>query len=270
MLKKKNDGFDLERILAKLPLTFDLMSKLARSEFRGDAYLRHDLCGLASESQILEMAQLEKEMGVSATYFIMPPGAYSSDTDNIFGALSDRNIVVSDRGIELALKLLSLGHEVGLHNNAVSLMLEHGLEPQRLFESFAEAYSASGVPLLGTASHGSPICREKKFNNREIFEGSHRRGWEIGRTIRHGRRKVTLHSVDPLSFGFKFEAYSLPRTSTLSDSGGRWSGKLSGSRPFLERQPDNEEEIVSELTKTKENGYTPISILLHPSHWASS
>lgn len=266
-LKKKNDSFSYEDIISNSGLSYDLMSGLVNSPFKGNAYLRHDLCGLASEAQILEMAHLENQLGVKSTYFVMPPGSYKSDTQNLFGSLQNHSVKPSQRGIGLAMELTSLGHEVGLHNNSISLFVEHGISPEALFDNFAESYREAGVSLIGTASHGSPVCREMKFNNREIFKGSIRKGWEVGRTVRSGARQIYLHSLAQKDYGFQFEAYSLPRVSTLSDSGGRWAGNLGGSKPFTDSQPLSAEEITTELRRSVSQGSIPISILIHPSHW---
>ena len=62
-------------------------------------FLRHDIDLCLSRAH--DMAQIEKELGVHSTYYIMTRGAFY----NIFSPAS----------IELIEKIKNLGHDIGLH-----------------------------------------------------------------------------------------------------------------------------------------------------------
>jgi hypothetical protein len=80
---------------------------------RGDLFLRHDI-DLTLDAA-LTMAELEAELGVTATYLLM--------TESLFYNLA------SPEGVEAIERLRSLGHAVGLHAVYPNAQLDDRFEP---------------------------------------------------------------------------------------------------------------------------------------------
>src|SRR5262245_6342071 len=80
-------------------------------------FLRHDVD--FSLDFALEMAQIESEMSICSTYFVMPTNDYYN--------------VYSKRGRDVLRSLVSLGHEVGLHWDS-SLFSSQAEEAEQQFK----------------------------------------------------------------------------------------------------------------------------------------
>jgi hypothetical protein len=124
--------------------------------------------------------------------------------------------------------------------------------------------------LIGTASHGSPLARELKYNNRELFNGCIRKGWVPGRAIQYNGWKVKLGSLELSDFRFEYEAYSLPRDSRISDSGGKWGGIVNGNQ--IDKIKMKENFNLEEFRKifaylTSDSGVKAMQVMTHPCHW---
>lgn len=119
----------------------------------GSVYLRHDidLC----LSRALTMARLEKELGISSTYYIMVRGCFYNINDF--------------KNIKIIKEIATLGHTIGLHFD-FSLVTNEGesaIKEQIINE--AEMLSAiSGEPVVSISFH-RPISL--KFFNEFFIEG---------------------------------------------------------------------------------------------------
>ena len=117
-------------------------------------------------------------------------------------------------------EIASMGHEIGLHNNALAVGRRKNRDPfEILHVAVDELRHWSGTPVLSTASHGDRDCQYGGFINYQLFQESYsphvldnyKRPAELGFTPR------------PLKdFGFKFQGDWLPRPYYLTDSGGAW------------------------------------------------
>lgn len=232
-------------------------------------YLRHDGCGKVGIEDLLQFARLESSLGFAGTYFLMPPGSYKNQPANYYGWWSGERIEHDPRLLDLCHELVELGHDLGLHNDAVSLALQREIRPGDILEREVEFFRQNGLRLRGTAAHGQALCRELQYNNREIFAGCIRAGWTPSRTIEYQGVKVQLHSLRLEDFGFEYEAYSLPRDSRVSESGGKWGGKIGGVRipkeEFIEEMDvERFRDIVSNARSEKVRA---MQVLTHPCHW---
>ncbi len=107
----------------------------------GDLFLRHDID--LSLAAALEMAELEAELDVQATYLLM--------TESVFYNLA------SEEGSAAILRLRELGHPVGLHAVHPNVELDgrfdpvvswHNPRPEYMSEEIAGAENAYGAALL--------------------------------------------------------------------------------------------------------------------------
>lgn len=206
----------------------------------------------------LEMARIECHEGIRATYFLLPPGDYDK-TDNYYGRIEGDLVERHAALAEGARQLVALGHEVGLHNDFLQL----GFRLRRPFAALIEeeiAFFASiGVPVVGTASHGSRFAGRHGFTNYEVFSetfGPRRQrrnvdlapGWS-----------VPLFEQSMHELGLRYEAYFLPRDMYLSDTGSRFVvgriGLEQVSLGLMQRLVGDARQIVA---------------LFHPDWWTST
>ncbi len=101
-----------------------------------------------------------------------------------------------------ARQLEQLGHEVGLHNDALSLTNDDPDAAIELLRAQADEMRSWGLTVTGMADHGGRISGTKLWRD-------------------HGR--------SPSDAGFEYEAYELmgrQPTAYISDNHGRWRAPL--------------------------------------------
>ncbi|MDQ3817051.1 MAG: hypothetical protein M3362_05100 [Acidobacteriota bacterium] len=196
-------------------------------EMRSDnVYLRHDVDDRIDCA--VQMAELEAELGVASTYFML-------DTADYFYRSFDKMRYIQ-----------SLGHEVGWHNNAITRVLKSNadmdsdLTPKirSCVEEVVGVMTANGLNLKGTASHGDPVCYVFNYTNYGI--------WDCFKK----KDNLPYTQLKLEDFGLQYEAYKFNFGWYLSDSGGKWNAE-----PF---------EYIHKWNEAKNK---PIQILVHSQWW---
>lgn len=144
-------GFDLEHYRELLEAARAGGYRFARfgdAIERGDLFLRHDV-DLSLEAA-LEMAELEAELGIQATYLLM--------TESVFYNLA------SPAGAAALARLRELGHPVGLHAVYPRAVLDerfdpvvswHNPDPATMSQPVAGAVNVYAEPYFSPASYRS-------------------------------------------------------------------------------------------------------------------
>jgi hypothetical protein len=169
--------------------------------------LRHDVDNAIEPA--VAFARWEEARGYRSTYFILHTAPYWADKGLLRRSCDE---------------IAALGHEIGLHNNAIAASLMTGRDPCDLLDEAAEELRGYGYEVTGTVAHGDRLCRDDRghvrFVNDEIFVECERptigeQGREIG-----GFATGQAHLAD---FGFDYEANWVCSRAYLSDSGGVWN-----------------------------------------------
>jgi hypothetical protein len=233
---------DLEEIHARLfsqARRVVPMHDVARGDTGADVIgLRHDVDdNPGSLDTALRLAQWEFEHGYTSTFFLLHGSHYWGE-----------EMLVMAEEIE------DLGHEIGIHVNALGEALRTGRDPHVLFDE-ALSYLRTAVRVVGCVAHGDPLCRRAdesiRFVNDEMFTESPRPG--VGpatRILSHKEHRIRLAPIPRATYGLQYDANWLSRGDYLSDSGGRWS------QPF--------ERVVSGF------GRGQLHVLIHPDWWADA
>lgn len=235
---------ELFEVIADRTITF--------SDDPGDQpiYLRFDID--ANFDKAHQMACLCNEYGVKATFFILNTASYFAHPDTL----------------RLCKWIQDKGHEIAWHNNLITEWLkEHALtgglpdskplHPQQWLQFRLDAilmkFSAHGINIRGSASHGDPLCHLRGYINYEVFE-------ECPRTQEaHGFKQpdFEIPKVSMKLFGLDWEAYHVPYDLYLSESGGKkWTVREM-------KQDAREWDVKIDVI----NHYKSIQILIHPQHW---
>lgn len=200
--------------------------------------LRHDVDDNAgSLDTAFRLAEWENEHGYSSTYYLLHGSHYWDD-----------------EMLVLAAAIEDLGHEIGLHVNAIAEALRLKRDPLMVLDEALE-FLRSAVRVRGCVAHGDPLCYaggNVRFVNDEIFSECARPA--IGpatRTLRHSGFDLRIAPIPLRAFELEYDANWISRGDYLSDSGGRWS------QPY--------DEIVS---RWPEDGQ--LHMLIHPDWWAEA
>jgi hypothetical protein len=191
--------------------------------------LRHDVDDRLESA--LELGRLEHDRGVSATYFVLHTAPYYADREHVLRAL----LTLQD----------DHGHEIGWHNDLVTLRLVHGIEPAGYLARELEWLRDGGIEISGTAAHGSPYCHRLGYHNNYLFHG-----WDEPQP---GFPRTDVGpKLDPADYGLEYEAYHLPYDRYVSDSRFE-NGRRAHPATFDPR--DGDARAV---------------VLVHPCHWDRS
>ncbi len=185
---KKNDGVRyIHDFLNLIQLKNVPMTEVCKME-EPCFFIRHDVDHDIDTA--LAIAKIEAKSNYRSTFFLLPPGSYGQH--NYYGRIENGQVVHDPLLIDKCHRLIDLGHNLGFHSDLVSMSLKSQQDPCDLLAPEVEFFNKHNIHLVGTASHGNPLARQLKYNNREIFEGCIRKGWEPGRTIKHKKWQVVL------------------------------------------------------------------------------
>lgn len=161
--------------------------------------LRHDCDNVITPA--VHMADWEYQHGYRSTYYVLHTAPYWREKHLLRGSLEE---------------IAGFGHEIGIHNDAITVALETGRSPADILHEAIDELRGYGHTIRSTVAHGNARCHVDRYVNDEMFRECRRDGYgDIGRL---GFRPVSL-----ADFGLDFDANWLPRGDYLSDSGGNWS-----------------------------------------------
>jgi hypothetical protein len=169
--------------------------------------LRHDIDDRLESA--LVFARLEAERGVRSTYFALHTAPYYAH-DDLIPALRE---------------LQDLGHEVGFHNDLVTLQVVGGGDPRAYLAAELERLRGHGIAVVGTAAHGAYWCHRLGYKNEYFFRDVDGEQPGFPNTERVG--DVALQKGTLAEFGLAYDASQLETTHYWSDSwvdpeGHRW------------------------------------------------
>jgi hypothetical protein len=209
--------------------------------------LRHDMDSDVENS--VRFARWEADRGFRATYYVLHSDWYYRAASK--GPPSRFVLKALDR-------IAAMGHEIGLHNNALAVALRTGRDPVEVLATELRYLRERGFDVIGSAAHGDRLCQIGRFANGEIFSETPRpENGPPERTIsvadpESGKRLMTeLRPVPMASLGLRYDVNFIGPRHFITDSHGAWN------RPFSAiEEPPNQ---------------TAIRVLLvHPTWWAFS
>ncbi len=244
---------DLER-LADLLCTADDVLPVREAWARRDDWgermiaLRHDMDHDLENA--VRFAEWEAARGWRSTYYVLHSDWYWGDAPD--GSPSPFVLQALDR-------IASLGHEIGVHNNALTVALRTGQDPVRVLDRVLSALRRHGFEITGTVAHGDPLCHVVGYVNYEMFTdcpapqlGPPDRLLEWNDPSTRTTRQLQLAPVPMADLGLDHEANAIGHTLYLSDTGGKWNVPYAGIDDQFRR----------------EGGY--LQVLAHPVWWALS
>ena len=186
--------------------------------------LRHDMDHDVENS--VRLAEWESHRGFRSTYYVLHGDWYWG------GPAARRPSTFVLRALD---RIAALGHEIGLHNNAITIALLTGDDPGAVLDRDLSALRQHGFDIVGSVAHGDPLCRTVGYINNELFTECARPAMGAAdRLLTYidpasgGRRSLRLQPRPMAESGLTHEANNSGHTITLSDTGGHWSVPFDG------------------------------------------
>ena len=205
---------------------------------RATVSLRHDIDERLDRAE--DLARLEHERGLRGTYYVLHTAGYWQAPGLVPTLVRMQDL---------------LGHEIGWHNDLVTLECVLGGDARVTLASELARLRNSGLRIVGTSSHGSPSCYRYGFHNGYFFFRTPLPGFPNVDVVNGplGPKRIPQGTLE--EFGFEYEAYHLDHELYFSDaafdaSGNRWHTDLLDLN------------VCTPGTRT--------IILTHPDHWDAS
>lgn len=200
--------------------------------------LRHDID--FNPFKALEMAKIEKENDIRSTYFILATSEYYGHF-GIFGFMRNKGMG------QLYKELYNYGDEIGIHNDLLTIMITHKLDPFVFNKNELSFYKSLNIPIHGTVAHGSEIAKNT-VPNYMIFSDFAKQS-----SIDYGGKIYPLGQHSLKEYGYEYEANYIDFNVYFSDSRGKWN------------DPRDFYGILNKLDSCKPGDR--IQILAHPDWW---
>lgn len=220
--------------------------------------LRHDCDAGHSLATAVKMARWEYERGYRSTYYLLHTSPYWNYS----------------HFPEMVERIALLGHEIGIHTDALAEALRTGDDPDMILERAIQRLRDLGYRVRGVAGHGNSICikdrrpDESPFANDEQFAECRRpKHGAADRIIARGGRSIQLRPRPLADFGLEYEALwtAIKWPWRCADSGGKWIN------------PGFEETAIrfagqTDVTSLPNATIDPrqLHLLIHPDWWADA
>jgi len=237
--------YQMVDFLQELKKWFDIrrLVDYKKPSSRSICLLRHDVD--LSIEEALKIAKIEYSLNIQSTYFVLHDAKYYRDKDFIKNCQ----------------KLQDMGHEVGFHNNLLTVAIKTGCDIKDAFEKELNYLKDNNINIFGIAAHGDYKCRSLDYTNYEIFKGCS----PPYKKKREVFRGIELHTLDLKDYGL-YEAYFLPRDFYITDSRGTWryiQGEGDEWDPKFRPHSPQFKDILPFLRKISEDNII-LQALLHP------
>jgi len=177
--------------------------------------LRHDVD--VSIDRAIEFAKFEYEHEIHSTYFLLHSAKYFDYSEAFAQKCKD---------------IIRYGHDIGLHNNILTVYfkvnkVKKKKKKRKKIESIdkiirrpLEFLRTNGIKVIGTSCHGHKHCYlPNGYYNYEVWEE-----FDPKKNEKRSERKIDKVSLK--TYGLLYETYFIPYDYYLSDSGGKWGGKI--------------------------------------------
>lgn len=210
---------------------------------RSICLLRHDVDHDIDKA--LQIGKIEHSLNIQSTYFVLHGAKY----------YKNKNFIKN------CLKLQDMGHEIGFHNNVLTVAMKTGRKPKDILEKELSYLRNNGIIIYGIVAHGDYACRKFNYVNYEIFKGccpSYRKN-------RSQFKGIEVHNLKLSDYNL-YEAYFLPRDYYVTDCRGTWryiKDKSDEWHPNFQKHSPKFENIIPFLKKISKNNII-LQALLHP------
>ena len=210
---------------------------------KGGSFIRHDVDHDIDHA--LRFAEEEWNNGIHSTYFLLPTAMYF-DYSNHFASKIRR--------------FGAYGHDVGFHNNVITQWLDNKEIPIQTLLNAPLSFlrNVAGVEVKGTSSHGDPLCRQKNYQNFQVWD----------ECPKEFNNHLGFETVSLEDFGLEYETYFMRQGAYVSESGRQWQGyfckKPGQFEPFNDIGIDKIRAIIEKFNQSRTG---LLQVLTHPCWW---
>lgn len=204
--------------------------------------LRYDIDDNINAS--VKFAYREHKYGIKSSYFVLHTAKYYGE---IIGPYFKRN----DNVIYYLKKIQdSFGHEIGFHNDLVTLQIMYGIDSKEYLKNELAFLRGNNIHIFGTTYHGSPYCYIYKYFNAYFWKEYPDGGWNY-EYVTKDYKTIKIEKDSLKNYNFEYEGGLLNQDYFFTDAnfqdGKRWNMRM----------------INFDTIKPGKK----VIIMLHPEHW---
>ncbi|MCX6327623.1 MAG: hypothetical protein NT144_13385 [Bacteroidia bacterium] len=168
----------------------------------------------------VKLAYREHKYGIKSTYFVLHTATYYGQK---IGPCFKRN----DNIIFYLKKLQDdFGHEIGFHNDLVTLQLMYEIPPKEYLKNELAYLRENNIHIWGTTYHGSQYCYIYKYYNAYFWKEYPDNGWNY-EYITKGYKTLKIEKDSLKTYNFTYEGGLLNEDYFFADcffiDGKRWN-----------------------------------------------
>jgi predicted lactoylglutathione lyase len=168
----------------------------------------------------VKLAYREHKYGIKSTYFVLHTGTYYGEK---VGDTFKRN----DNIIYYLKKIQDdFGHEIGFHNDLVTLQVVYGIEPKEYLRNELAFLRGNNINVVGTTYHGSQYCYIYHYYNAYFWKEYPDNGWNY-EYVTKGYKTIKIEKDSLQNYNFQYEGGLLDQDYFFADcnfiNGKRWN-----------------------------------------------
>lgn len=180
--------------------------------------LRHDIDNDINAA--LRFAYREHKYGIKSSYFVLHTAKY-------YGSKEGSEFVRNENIIYYLKKMQdSFGHEIGFHNDLVTLQIMYGIPPKEYLRNELKYLRDNDINIYGTTYHGSQYCYIYKYYNAYFWYEYPDNGWNY-EYVKKGYKTIKIEKDSLKNYNFQYEGGLLKIDYFFSDvnyiDGKRWN-----------------------------------------------
>jgi len=192
----------------------------------------------------VKMAYREHKYGIKSTFFVLHTADY-------YGKKVGSDFIRNPDIVYYLKKIQdSFSHEIGFHNDLVTLQVMYGIPPKEYLKNELYYLRGKGMNIIGTTYHGSKYCYIYKYFNAYFWYEYPMNGWNY-EYITKGYKTIKIEKDSLKNYNLEYEGGLLDQDYYFTDvsfiNGKRWN---MGMVNFDTIKPGKK-----------------VIILLHPANW---
>ena len=161
----------------------------------------------------VKLAYREHKYGIHSTYMFLHTASYYGRTEP--------SLFMRNNDIIYYLKKIqdSFGHEIGFHNDLLTLQVVYDISPSAFLKEQLSWLRRNGISILGTCAHGSQYCYIYKYTNSYFWKGFPDEGGKFSNydSVQLSDRTVFFEKDYMARYRLQYNADILPRDYFFSD-----------------------------------------------------
>jgi hypothetical protein len=192
----------------------------------------------------VKLAYREHKYGIRSTYFALHTADY-------YGKLVGSTFIRNRNMIYYLKKLQDeFGHEIGLHNDLVTLQLIYDIPPKEFLKSELAYLRGNNINIVGTTYHGSEYCYIYHYYNAYFWKEYPDGGWNYEYLVK-GETTIKIEKDSLQNYDFEYEGGFLHEDYFFADCN------------FIDGKRWNMSMVNLDTIKPGKK----VIILLHPANW---